>query len=95
MIGISDTTGAGRARIAVGFPSPSQRPVAHPERAPLSRSGGSRFDTCRADRCLDPESEGPGCDPGMSGGGTRQAPQGELIMWREHPAVAQLKLAGR
>ena len=63
------------------------RPVAHLDRAPLSRSGGSRFDTCRADWCLDPESEGPGRDPGSSGGGTRQAPQGELIMWREHPAV--------
>lgn len=27
-------------------------------------------------RCLDPDSEGPGREPGMSGGGTRQAPQG-------------------
>ena len=45
-------------------------------RAPFSRNGGSRFDTCRADRCLDPESEGPGRDPGISGSVTRQAPPG-------------------
>ncbi len=70
----SDVTYPGRAWIVARVPS--QRPVAHLVRAPLSHGGGSRFDTCRADRCLDPESEGPGCDPGMSGGSTRQAPQG-------------------
>src|SRR5215469_1903948 len=36
----------------------------------------------------DPRSEGPGRDPGMSGGGTRQAPEGELTR-RENPAVTR------